>query len=268
MASGHLIEVDHRRRKNNLDVDASKKPIARVSVSEPLAVPPGRKSLVTAMEIGLVRDVVYRAISLHDSLMSKDNFVGKSYGLCVATVWCTLTVADNAVRTTKKVYEDTFPDFLVRRTTDAQTLVWNKWVNVDESVSTKVSSQLSHHPFFRKSTFEIIQDVEKSVEETKIWKLGRTVVEKIGQIIEKVRPKPSNNKEGDDEGNNSLNNPPESGSGVRKVGRPRFAVKPLAQSRQPLLPMILSMKVANDETKRGRKTSSGFYSKSTTHLNI
>jgi hypothetical protein len=29
MASGHLDEVDHRRRKNNLDVDASKKPIAR-----------------------------------------------------------------------------------------------------------------------------------------------------------------------------------------------------------------------------------------------
>ncbi len=30
---------------------------------------------------------------------------------------------------------------------------------------------------------------------------------------------------------------------VRKVGRPRCAVKPLAQSRQPLPPMILSMKV-------------------------
>ena len=39
-----------------------------------------------------------------------------------------------------------------------------------------------------------IQDVEKSVEETKIWKLGRTVAEKIGQIIEKIRPKPSNNE--------------------------------------------------------------------------
>ena len=39
-----------------------------------------------------------------------------------------------------------------------------------------------------------IQDVEKSVEETKIWKLGRTVAEKIGQIIEKVRPKPYNNE--------------------------------------------------------------------------
>jgi hypothetical protein len=62
------------------------------------------------MEIGLVRDVVDRAISLHDSLMSKDNFVGKSYGLCVASVWCTLTAADNMVRTTEKVYEDTFPD--------------------------------------------------------------------------------------------------------------------------------------------------------------
>jgi hypothetical protein len=161
------------------------------------------------MEIGLVRDVVDRAISLHDSLMSKDNFVGKSYGLCVASVWCTFTAADNVVRTTEKVYEDTFPDFLVRRTSDAQTLVWNKWVNVDESVSTKVSNQLSHHPFFRKSTFEIIQDVKKS-----IWKLGRTVAKKIGQIIKKIRPKPSNNEEGDDEGNNSLNNPPESGSGV------------------------------------------------------
>ncbi len=52
------------------------------------------------------------------------------------------------------------------------------------------------------------------MKETKIWKLGRTVVDEIGQIIEKVRPKTPNNEEGEDEGNKLVSNPLESGSGV------------------------------------------------------
>ena len=63
-------------------------------------------------------------------------------------------------------------------------LVWNKWVDLDETVSTKVSIQLSQHPFFRKTSTEIYDDVEKSVEDTRIWKFGKVLSDKLHEIYD------------------------------------------------------------------------------------
>ena len=139
------------------------------------------------MEIGLVCDVVDQAILIHWALVSKDNLAGKSYKFCLETACEKFSEADTAFRTTEKIYDEIFPEFLVHRTKEAEMLFWNTWVKVDETVSTKVSDQLSLHPFFRMSTFEITQDVKKSMEETKIWKIGQTVVTNIGQIFEILR---------------------------------------------------------------------------------
>ena len=80
-----------------------------VSVSQPAPVPAGHKMIATAMEIGLVRDVVERAIVLHDAAIAKDNIFGKAYNFCFKSVWNTCLVADSVVKTTETIYENTFP---------------------------------------------------------------------------------------------------------------------------------------------------------------
>ena len=80
-----------------------------VSTSEPLAAPSGYKVLVTAMEIGLVRDVVDRVLMTHDYLLSRHNVVGKAYNACIVSVVTGLNVADSVVKTTEEIYSETFP---------------------------------------------------------------------------------------------------------------------------------------------------------------
>jgi len=80
-----------------------------VSVSEPLAVPEGHKVIVTAMEIGLIRDIVDRALMFHDTVISENNIFGKTYNFCFSSVYKTVTVADSVVKSTDKIYQDTFP---------------------------------------------------------------------------------------------------------------------------------------------------------------
>jgi hypothetical protein len=61
---------------------------------------------------------------------------------------------------------------------------------LDELVSTTVSSQLSKHPTFRKTVLEILRDVEKSAGDTKVWKIGAAVVERMTELLKKFRPRP------------------------------------------------------------------------------
>jgi hypothetical protein len=83
--------------------------IFSVSTSEPLAAPSGYKVLMTAMEIGLVRDVVDRVLITHDYLLSRHNLIGKAYVACVESVTTGFNVADYVVKTTEEIYCETFP---------------------------------------------------------------------------------------------------------------------------------------------------------------
>lgn len=78
-------------------------------MSYPVEVPPGHKMIVTAMEIGLVRDVVDCAIVFHETTVAKDNIFGKAYNFCFEIVWKTCSVAESAVKATEGIYENTFP---------------------------------------------------------------------------------------------------------------------------------------------------------------
>ena len=80
-----------------------------MSTSEPLAAPSGYKVLMTAMEIGLVRDVVDRVLMTHDFLLSQHNVIGKAYNVCVTSVSTGFSVADSVVKTTEEIYTETFP---------------------------------------------------------------------------------------------------------------------------------------------------------------
>ena len=63
---------------------------------------------------------------------------------------------------------------------------------VDETVSTSVSHQLVKHPFFRKSTSDVLKDIKitilKSLEITKIWKFGENILEVLVHLAEKFKP--------------------------------------------------------------------------------
>ena len=105
-------EGDHRRSRNNLDIEQLPKDnnlAPRVSNSEPLGAPSGYKVLMTAMEIGLVRDVVDRVLMTHDYLLSQHNVIGKAYNVCVTSVSTGFSVADSVVKTTEEIYTETFP---------------------------------------------------------------------------------------------------------------------------------------------------------------
>ena len=77
---------------------------------------------------------------------------------------------------------------IIRRTDAAQKCVWQNWVNLDESASAKVSDQLSKHPVFRKTAAEICHDAEKSLADTKVWKIGAAVVETVVDLARKIIP--------------------------------------------------------------------------------
>lgn len=77
---------------------------------------------------------------------------------------------------------------IIRKTDAAQKYAWKNWVYVDETASAKVSSQLNKHPFFRKTSSEILRDVEKSVADTKVWKFGTAVVETVVDLAKKIIP--------------------------------------------------------------------------------
>jgi len=172
---------------DHLGVEVKKDTHTRVSVSEPLSAPPGHKVLATAMEIGLVRDVMDKTLTLHDVLINNQSVVGRAYSLWFGAVCKGLSISDVTRKTSQKIFIERFPEVIVQKTLDAHLAVWHKWVNVDEAFSSKVSDQLQHHPFIRKTSYEILQDFERQIEETKVWKISKTVTDKILAIIRKIR---------------------------------------------------------------------------------
>ena len=81
-----------------------------MSVSEPLAGPHGHTLIATAMEIGIIRDVVDRANMFHESATGESNNIwGKAYNACFSSAYKTVILTDSVVKSTDKIYQDTFP---------------------------------------------------------------------------------------------------------------------------------------------------------------
>jgi len=131
-----------------------------------------------------------KALTIHNSLLDKDDLVGKAYNKLMDTAYKGLNLTTSVVATTEKVYHETFPSFIIRRTDKVLPIVWSKWVSVDEFVSSKLSDKLEAYPFAKKSPMEMIEAVEQPFEESRFWKISEKIADKIHDVINYFRRTP------------------------------------------------------------------------------
>ena len=161
-----------------------------LAVEQPVSAISGFKVLETVQEIGIVRFGIDKALTIHDSLLAKDDLVGKTYNKLFDTACKGLNLTACAAATSERIYHETFPGFIVRRTDMVPHIVWKKWVSIDEFVSTKLSDKLEAYPFAKKSPMEIIEAVDQPFEESRLWKFTEKVADKIRDVFNYFRRTP------------------------------------------------------------------------------
>jgi hypothetical protein len=160
------------------------------TAEQPVSATSGFKVFETVQEIGIVRFGIDKALTVHDSLMAKEDLIGKAYNKLFDTACKGLYLTACAVSTSEQIYRETFPSFIIRRTDKVPPLVWQKWVSVDEFVSTKLYDKLEDYPFVKKSPTEMIEAVEQPFEESRLWKITEKVADKIYDVINFFRRTP------------------------------------------------------------------------------